>query len=200
MNHLLRDWRHARGWRFGDYIRTFSGAKFYVIDPSPDDVFITDIAHHLALLCRFNGGIKYFYSVAQHSVLVSQYVEQLEPQHALWALLHDSSEAYLGDMVRPLKHAWPLWGYRRAEARAMAVICERFHLPPHEPYVVKDVDRRICITEAAQLRTAACGDVQGARKGFDALPITIDPWPPERAEKQFLERYFQLRGQDRQVA
>ena len=88
------------GNRKGDWMQTFTGKKFWPLDPRSDDVDIKDIAHSLALTCRFNGQCNLFYSVAQHSVFVSRLVT---PSQALAALLHDSTEAYLGDIIRPIK-------------------------------------------------------------------------------------------------
>src|ERR1700683_336889 len=100
----------------GAWIVTFSGRRFYVLDPRPSDVRIEDIAHSLSLQCRFNGHVKNFYSVAQHSVLVS---ERCDPADALYGLLHDASEAYIGDMSAPLKHTDEMTAFRDAERHVM---------------------------------------------------------------------------------
>ena len=84
------------------YITTHSGQKFSLIDPQPEDVHIKDVAHHLGRICRFNGAVHTFYSVAQHSVFVSSLVED---QIKFTALLHDAGEAYYGDMSSPFKMA-----------------------------------------------------------------------------------------------
>lgn len=86
--------------RKGDWMQTYTGRKFWPLNPRAEEVYIEDIAHSLALSCRFNGHCKVFYSIAQHSVLVSQIVK---PTQQLIALLHDSAEAYLGDIIRPIK-------------------------------------------------------------------------------------------------
>jgi len=83
-------------------IGLFSGGTFDILNPRAEDVRIEDIAHALSQQCRFTGHTKTFYSVAQHSVLASTLVAAPDE---LWALLHDASEAYMGDMNRPLKHA-----------------------------------------------------------------------------------------------
>ena len=86
------------------WIITYSGKKFYHLAPSAEMVDIVDIAHALSLTCRWTGHTRYHYSVAQHSWYFSYLVPK---EFALSALLHDASEAYLGDMNRPLKHFTP---------------------------------------------------------------------------------------------
>ena len=115
----------------GDWMLTYSGRRFYPLDPVPDDIHILDVAHSLSNLCRFTGHCSQFYSVAQHSVLVSLNVPKgLE----MWGLLHDAHEAYIGDIGRPLKRS--LMAY--PETRALLTwtvklldwaIAKRFGLP-----------------------------------------------------------------------
>src|ERR1039457_118422 len=85
---------------FDGFIGTFSGLRFWPLDPNPEKILIDDIAHALAHQCRFGGHASRFYSVAEHSVHVSRLCP---PEDALWGLLHDASEAYLVDLPRPLK-------------------------------------------------------------------------------------------------
>ena len=82
------------------FIGTFSGLRFWPLAPNLEKILVEDIAHALAHQCRFGGHASRFYSVAEHSVHVSQLCL---PEHALWGLLHDASEAYLVDLPRPLK-------------------------------------------------------------------------------------------------
>ncbi len=103
------------------YVSTFLGNRFFLEQPRIDDVAIEDIAHGLAYQCRFNGQTKTFYSVAQHSLMVMSLV----PEHIQFsALLHDAAEAYLGDMVKPLKNLFP--EFSRIETRVMEIIGDRF--------------------------------------------------------------------------
>lgn len=106
----------------GDWIVTFTGRRWFVRSPHPADVCIEDIAHALAHLCRFGGHCCRFYSVAEHSLRVMRALEASEsdPRLLLFALLHDASEAYLGDVVRPLKYSLP--DYRSIERATEAVI------------------------------------------------------------------------------
>jgi hypothetical protein len=105
------------------YSYTHSGKKFMFEAPTVDMIEPSDLWHALALLCRFSGHVDRFYSVAQHSVLISKLVPV---EHALVGLLHDATEAYLCDLPRYLKRAPGLEGYRRYEELTWKVICERF--------------------------------------------------------------------------
>lgn len=105
-----------------DHIRVRSGIYVNVMDPKPDMITIEDIAHALAHQCRFSGHLPKFYSVAQHSVLCSEYVTFKRDKLA--ALLHDASEAYLVDIARPVKNN--LSNYKEIEDKFMHVIAAKF--------------------------------------------------------------------------
>lgn len=126
----------------GHWMQTFTGRKFYPLNPHPDHVHIDDIAHALGMLCRFGGHVSQFYSVAEHSYLLSHLVA---PENALHALLHDSTEAYVQDIVRPLKHQLPQ--YQEAEEKVWGVIAQHFGISINIPDEVRDADARILITE-----------------------------------------------------
>ncbi len=169
--------------RYGDWFTTYCGVKFYPYDPRPTDILLGDIAHHLSLLCRFNGAIRAFYSVGQHSVLVSQNVPKgLE----LWGLLHDASETYLGDMVRPLKMGMPQ--YKEAELRVMQAIATRFGLTMPEPPEVKQADNLLLFTERRDLL------IRQHQWSWEQAPLKkkIVPWSPVRTEAVFLKRFAAL--------
>src|SRR5690349_18842227 len=93
--------------RTGDWIATFTGKRWFLTDPDPADVDIDDIAHALSMICRFGGHTKQFYSVAEHSVRVANAMEiaGCGALACLHGLIHDAPEAYLGDIVRPLKYS-----------------------------------------------------------------------------------------------
>ena len=117
--------------RRGDWFQTATGKQFWPLDPHPDEVCIEDIAHHLANQCRFAGACRAFYSVAQHSVLVSCAVPSEDQK---WGLLHDAAEAYLQDLIRPIKAASALGEeYRKIEDLVLRAVCEQFGLPVEEP-------------------------------------------------------------------
>jgi hypothetical protein len=169
-----------------DWITTYSGHPFFPLEPSADDVRIADIAHSLSLLCRFAGHTRTFYSVAQHSVLVSMIVGEA---FAPWGLLHDASEAYLCDITRPVKHQAALDGYRQLEARVQAAIYERFGLSVDEPACVKEADTLVLLTEQRDLMAMPDG---WSLRGRPTLPFPIVPMCPRQAEIAFLERFHEL--------
>lgn len=173
--------------RIGDWIQTFSGRQFWPLDPRTDEVFVEDIAHALAMQCRYAGHCLRFYSVAEHSVLLARKAMRLGgAADARWALLHDASEAYLLDLPRPLKRS--VTGYREAEARVMENVCDRFGLPADMPQLVHDLDSRIIGDERANLaRSVAAWD-------FDPEPIgvVLKFWTPADAENAFLAEFERL--------
>lgn len=105
------------------WIQTATERVFNFLQPDVNDVCIRDIAHALSNICRFTGHVGEFYSVAQHSVLVSYLVN---PIYAREALMHDASEAYLGDVNSPLKHQLP--EYQKIEAEVMRAVEKKFEL------------------------------------------------------------------------
>lgn len=120
----------------GDCIRTFTGLYMNVFEPTPDMIHIDDIAHALSNQPRFAGHLKNFYSVAEHSVLVSKLVPD---EYKLQALLHDASEAYLLDIPSPIKRRLP--EYKILEDNLMKVIAEKFQFEyPLNP-IVKAADK-----------------------------------------------------------
>lgn len=183
--------------RTGDWMQTFTGRQFWPVDPRPEEVFIEDIAHALAMQCRYAGHSLRFYSVAEHSVHLARHVS---PENALWALLHDASEAYLVDVPRPLKPFLP--GYREAEDAVMRAVALRFKLLPFSvmPGEVKEADGRILADEAAQ--NMATPPAPWTFNGH-ALGVTLEYWSPERAEQEFLNEFARLASptqQDRREA
>ena len=138
----------ATATRRGDWIQTFTGQRFWPLDPHPDEVDIRDIAHALSMLCRFTGHTKRFWSVAEHSLLVAR----LAPERLkLAALLHDATEAYLSDISRPMKRQLEFAYYREAEARLLRVIGERFGVPMADFEACKEADRWALGLEARDL-------------------------------------------------
>jgi hypothetical protein len=168
-------------------IFTYSGLRFRPLDPRPEDIRIIDIGHALAYQCRFGGHTRQFYSIAQHSVLVSQLCR---PEDALWGLLHDASEAYLQDVCRPLKALDEFRAYRAAESRLQRCIVERFGLAPEQPASVTAADDWMLAVEARDL-TATGGQYVAAPPAHVTVSIT-NPWPPERAERAFLTTFERL--------
>ena len=154
-------------------IMTSSGKYFNFIDTEPDMFDIEDIAHSLSMQCRFGGHIPRFYSVAQHSVLCSQIIE---PEYALGALLHDTSEAYLMDIPTPLKNLLP--EYKSMEDRLMRVAANKYGFEyPLNPSV-KAVDSKMLNIE-----------FNGVMLGDE----NFDCWTQKESKEVFLETYHKLK-------
>ncbi len=172
------------------YFRTFTGRRVHSLAPSPDEIDVDDIAHSLAHQCRFLGHTDGFYSVAQHSVLVSELVPERD---ALWGLLHDAAEAYLGDLPAPIKRGQEMRVYRETEDRLLAAVALRFGLPPKVPESVKQADRIVLATEFRDVTTVDDLDWIAQECGFaPSESLWILPWPPAVAEERFLRRYWEL--------
>lgn len=168
-------------------MQTHSGKKFFPLDPTYDSICIEDIAHALAHICRYGGHINTHYSVAQHSVLVASC---LPKELALTGLLHDATEAYLGDVVRPLKVNLP--DYKQIEDNLSIVIGGKFgvQLLPL-PAEVKEMDTRILFNERSALFD------HHLSWHSDALPPAplntfIRPWTAQTAKATFLRTFEQL--------
>jgi hypothetical protein len=168
------------------WILTYTGRKVYPLKPDHSVIDILDIAHHLALQCRFAGAVSSFYSVAQHSVLVSRNV----PGYlALVGLLHDAAEAYMQDLVRPVKQLIPR--YAKIEQAWLEMIDLEFCLKgklARMPLAVLAADEAVLATEQRDLLRAF--DAWAVR----AVPLTkpIRPWTWQHAERSFLNRYDDL--------
>ena len=188
-----------------------SGRRLDLLDPSPLDVEIDDIAHGLARVARWNGQTKgeNAFSVAQHCLVVEDLVRTLEPavepRWRLAALLHDAPEYVIGDMISPFKAALGL-DYRAFEDRLERAIHIRFGLPPKAPpeikRLIKAADGLSAYFEAIQL--AGFGEEE-ARAIFGRPPkdvkIKLDPLPASEAEVKFLECFRRLsRAMDRAAA
>ncbi len=127
-------------------MQTHTGRIIDLARFTEEDICIEDIAHALSQIIRFTGHAKAPYTVAQHSLLVA---EIAPPQHRLWALLHDASEAYLGDVASPLKALLPQ--YQDLEEKFQKVIAGRFALPWPIPPAVKHADRVVLMAEKRDL-------------------------------------------------
>lgn len=146
---------------------------------------IDDIAHALSHLCRFTGHTREFYSVAQHSYHVSQIVPT---QHALAGLLHDATEAYLGDVSSPLKKLLP--AYQAIERIFEAQILESFGLAPTLPPEVKQADAVMLATERRDLMPA--GAMVFTPHAEPDRRMVIRAWQPGVAKAMFLRRFKEL--------
>lgn len=168
-------------------ILTYGGEYFDFEDAGNDrGLDIETIAHALALTNRFGGHTKEPYSVAQHSVYVAR---NCDSQDALWGLLHDASEAYINDIVRPVKVTLP--DYRWLEQKIMDRVADFYRLPFEIPESVHEADLVLCATEKRDLLPH--GPDRDWHLPYPPLPETIVPWHWRRAKSTFLREYENLR-------
>lgn len=158
---------------------TASGAEIDLLNPNPSDISIEDIAHHLAQQPRFAGATRIFYSVGQHSLMVARSCPENEK---LWGLLHDASEAYLSDLISPIKHH--LRDYIVTEGVLLRAICTRFGLGWPAPKIVKDRDKEIGELEKHALIQGQ-DDNETLAKGFMEQHWTVT----KKEFLQYFERY-----------
>ena len=168
------------------WVQTVSGRAFWPLEPDPDHMCIDDIVHGLSLLCRFNGQTSEFYSVAEHSWLLSQVVP---PEYALEALMHDGPEAYLPDICSPIKPF--IVGFYEIEDRIMEAMAQKYDLLFPLPEIIKIFDKRIVADEAKRFMAPPAGP--GAWDN-QALGIRIEGFSPEKAKSKFLKRFRELRA------
>jgi len=166
-------------------MQTVYGNNFSYEDPAGSDYTIEDIAIGLSNICRFNGHVPKFYSVAQHSVLVAQ---ALPYSLKMQGLMHDAHEAFMMDCVSPLKRLLP--DLQAMETKIEAAVRKRFGLPAELDPLVKEIDLKMLATEQIQLR----GDVTNAMES-ETLDIEIDPWGNKFAAQQFLMYFEELSAQ-----
>jgi hypothetical protein len=176
----------------GPYLQTVSGRWVNPFDPDPEQLDANDIARALANQCRFGGHSRVFYSVAQHSVIVSKLVEENggDPEDVFAALMHDATEAYLGDMPHPLKHRSPLGkAFKEAETHLEQALNERFAIKPDVPEI-KRVDKALLATER---RAFSAEDWHWPElDGVEPLDLELTAWTPDEAARAFAERYEEL--------
>lgn len=179
--------------RIGDWMQTFSGQQFWPLDPRPEEVSILDIAHALSLTCRYNGHCREFYSVGQHSIEVASLVwsESGDDKAALWGLMHDAAEAYVGDMIRPLKRSFP--AYCEVEERVMRAIANRFNLPWAPPYLeaIHRADNVMLATEARDLMATPPVSWQLPEPARENM---VEPMAAATVERLFLQTFWDLGG------
>jgi uncharacterized protein len=176
----------------GPYLQTVSGRWVNPFDPAPDQLDAGDIARALANQCRFGGHSRVFYSVAQHSVIVSELVEQRggDAEDAFAALMHDASEAYLGDMPHPLKHRSPLGAaFRAAEKQLEQAIRARFRIRPDVPEI-KRADSALLATERRAFSAEQWHWPE--LDGVEPVDLELTAWSPDEAAEAFARRYAEL--------
>lgn len=193
-----------RAWQ-----RMLSGRRLDLLDPSPLDVEISDIAHGLARVARWNGqtmGDSAF-SVAEHSLIVEDIARRLKPDLSpdwqLAVLLHDAPEYVIGDMISPFKAVMG-GAYKAVESRLQGAIHLRFGLPAEIPQTVKKLAKRadmICAyfeaVELAGFDDAEAGRIFGRPRGFQPntngeFRLGLDPLPVREAQDRFLARFAEI--------
>jgi hypothetical protein len=178
-----------------DWIQTYTGIQFYPLDPKIESINIEDIAHSLSMLCRFTGHCREFYSVAQHCVLAS-YIPEYKYQ--LSVLLHDSAEAYIGDIAKPFKRSLmvdisendsciPI-DIINIENRITDLIYKKFQVEHHST-VIKECDQIMFATEVRDLMVHFL-----LKEPKEPLLDKITPWTPKVSENKFLQRFAELGG------
>lgn len=173
------------------WIETFTGIAFDILEPKPEMIQIEDIAHALSLLCRFTGHVRRFYSVAQHSLQGSYLVPT---RYALDFLLHDATEAYIGDMNRPLKHYTEAGvAYREVESKLSLAIAKRFKISEIEPGCVREIDDAMLYAEKQQLMTSTPWTGTAWNDFSKAAQIELYNLPPGEIERKFLDRFYELK-------
>ncbi|MEI7217448.1 hypothetical protein WCT79_10520 [Pectobacterium carotovorum] len=168
------------------WISTYTGRHFNYTEPSLDSVCLLDIAHALSQINRFCGHTNWPYSVAQHSVGASYIVPQ---EFALEALMHDAHEAYVNDMMSPLKHMLP--DYKSIETRIEQLVRLKFGLPLKTSPEVKHADLVMLATEKEALLHANFGDWP-ILEGITPSNRIIVPMSHVEAKQQFIHRFHDL--------
>lgn len=188
--------------RIGNYMHTSTGRKYWPLDPRPEEVEAETIAHHLATRCRYNGAVRHpdvpnriFYSVAEHSVYVAMMVAQHggTREEVACALLHDASEAYNGDLIRPLKHDDLFSGpFKTVEERNERAVCTAFDLPYPFPKVVKWADEAVTAAEIQQIVPHCPSELWDMRLHDDSTvaPYEIAMMAPHEAKDYFQNAFL----------
>lgn len=186
---------HYKANQLDLYIETASGKRFFIARPEFD---ISDISHALAHQCRYTGHTKQFYSVAEHSVLVSRLVEDLQLGDPFEGLMHDAAEAYLADIAAPWKVLLP--DYKILEARVETPLREWAGLPVNLSPGVKRADWLALFIEARQLMPSRAEEwiaPEGIKEQALDLHYEIRCFTPHFAKAQFRNRYLDLASRSR---
>jgi len=163
-------------------METYGGRKFYLLESDTCKIFIDDIAWALSNICRFNGHCKNFYSVAEHSIMVSRYTSI---NNKKWGLLHDAAEAYIGDLSRPLRACFKDGVIEKIENVILEAVANQFSLPFPIPEEVKRVDNLILASEAKLLMVSHGNDWE-LEESPDHHISNLECWPPKEAYDRFL--------------
>ena len=182
----------------GAWMETSTGRVVYPLNLKPADVCLEDVAHHLSAVCRYNGATRRHYSVAEHSVLVALHLEADgwagAPTRLLNALLHDAAEAYLQDVIGPIKSSFPLMA--AAERSALLAVHEALRVPYIDSAMIRGeiklVDRRICLDERAALLPRHDPRKRWGVDRLEPLGVEVKGLPARRAKALFLRTFARL--------
>lgn len=177
--------------RKGDWMQTATGRAFWPLDPRAEEICIEDIAHGLSLNCRYGGHCLRFYSVAEHCIHMAN---AAPTGFELAALMHDASEAYLADVIRPIKAH--LTNYKTIEAELDRCIARRFGLTWPMPAEVKRLDEAIIADERAQAMAPA-PQAWSQWQEVAPLGVTLQFWTPAVAKDEFLKTFYWFGGAER---
>tara|TARA_B100000085_G_scaffold96246_1_gene87329 strand:+ start:969 stop:1556 length:588 start_codon:yes stop_codon:yes gene_type:complete len=188
-----------RAWQ-----RMLSGRRLQILDPSPLDIEIEDIAHGLSFLARWNGQTtgEYPFSVAQHSLLVedifSKQFPNMDNHSKLFALLHDAAEYVIGDMISPLKSHLGI-NYEELDGKLTMAICIRFNIPTKKIKIIKRcikiADKRAAWLEAVQLAGFSkqeADSIFGKHEVTEGFETNLRPSTPFFIRKKFVNRFYEL--------
>lgn len=176
----------------GDWMETALFNKFYFFNPTDDAIDIYDIAQSLGHTARFNGHYRaniIFYSVAEHSYLLAEYANlKWGPAAGLEALMHDAAEAYVGDIIRPMKNTFPV--LKEAEKIVEHAVRKSFELPEEMPNWMRELDHRMLASE--RLKVKGKSNLGWAGEDITPLPIQFRFFSPNQARECFLDFFWQL--------
>jgi uncharacterized protein len=172
------------------WIETVSGVQFNLVDTKPEMIQIGDVAHSLSNMSRFTGHAKYPYSVGQHTLLGSYLFE--DKALAFRFLNHDDSEAYIGDMNRPLKHFTPVGEeFRKVEAPLQKMIYARFGIFGPDPEIIHEIDHQMLYAEKKALMGNTPFPVKWS-EGEVAADVLIEEMPWRLVKRLWLDRFYEL--------
>ncbi|KKK51984.1 hypothetical protein LCGC14_3109490 [marine sediment metagenome] len=172
------------------HILTYSGLNFLLYGEDIDAFRLEDIAHSLSMQCRYTGHTKQFYSVAEHCILMSRYVTDLDCK--VMALYHDAVETYIGDIASPVKRSLP--DYRKLEdaIERRLFMWLGYSIPSRVKKLIKILDTRIMLQERNEL-LPAINEQWIENEVVTPLDVDIMCWNPARAEKEYLKQAEQIR-------
>lgn len=179
-----------------DWMLTHSLRKVHVLDFHASDVDLNDIATSLSKQCRYNGHLRGFYSVAEHSDIIRRALRRdgypLKIQQL--GLLHDASETWTGDIIRPLKNALRSQGFdiKPYELKIEEELSKHFNLPWPWPDVIHDYDKRIVRDEKDQLKPDESDDWSSFDIPKVGLGIEIEGWEWQIAKRRWLAAFYDL--------